>query len=130
MQSPMVEAPVFVLEGHDLGIFQSVEHAQNHLEPVDVKAGLNEGYDAQGRRLRITTDGRHTLIELAEDEPSDFSNLEQELRGHLIRLGEQGARDTTCDLRCLVQLAVGHTEQPFSWGRFLRSILSRGKTRS
>jgi hypothetical protein len=104
------QPPIFIVEGHDLGIYDDVEQAKTYPEPIDVKDGIYEGYDAHGRRLRIWTDGRHTFIELGEEEPSDFSSLETELRAHLIRLGEERAAEAGCDLPCLVELSGRHAE--------------------
>ncbi|MGH2682092.1 MAG: hypothetical protein ACRDIX_02540 [Actinomycetota bacterium] len=102
--------PIFILEGHDLGIFDDVERAQLQLEPIDVKDGIYEGYDAQGRRLRIWTDGKGTFIELEEEQPSDVSRFESELRADLIRLGEDRAAEADCDLPCLVEISGRHAE--------------------
>jgi len=109
MKESRPQTPIFVLEGHDLGIYGSVQHAEDHLEPIDVREGIYDGWDAWGRRLGITSDGKDTLIALAEEEPTDFSRLETELRAHLKRLGEDKALDSRCDLPCLVELARRHT---------------------
>lgn len=101
---------IFVVEGDDVGIFESVEHAQNHLEPVDVKDGIYEGYDGLGRLLRITTDGRDTFIELAQDEPSDITALETTLRTYLVHVGEKRAAQAGCNLPCLVEISGRHAE--------------------
>ncbi len=108
--SSLPEPPIFILEGHDAAIFESVEQAQSHLEPIDVKHGVNDAYDGQGRRLRISTDGRDIVIELAEEEPSDFSSLEAELRAHLVRRGEKVAAEAECHLPCLVDMSWRHAE--------------------
>jgi hypothetical protein len=102
------QPPIFILEGHDLGIFDDVEQAQAQLEPIDVKDGIYEGYDAHGRRLRIWTDGKRTFIELEEEQASDASSLESELRADLIRLGEDRAAEADCDLPCLVEISGRH----------------------
>jgi hypothetical protein len=104
------EPPIFILEGHDVGIFDSLGQAQNQLEPVDVEAGIYQGFDAHGRRLGISTDGTAIFIEIVELEPTDFSSLENELRAHLLRLGERDAGEADCDLPCLVEISERHAE--------------------
>jgi len=112
------EPPIFILEGHDVGIFDSLRQAQNQLEPVDVKAGIYQGYDAHGRRLGISTDGRDIFMEVMERAPTDFSSLENELRAYLLSLGENGAGEVGCDLPCLVEISPRHAE-------FSRSSIAR-----
>lgn len=115
--------PLFIVEGQDLGIFSSVEDAQDHLEPPDIAGGAYVGYDGRGRRLEIETDGRHTSISLAEFQPSSAEELEARLRHFLTYAGEDRAKNTDCDLPCLIGIAEDHVYRPRSPRRILRSLL-------
>jgi hypothetical protein len=48
-------APIFLVEGDDVIILDSLVDAQNFVEPQDVDVGV--AHDARGRRLQVTTDG-------------------------------------------------------------------------
>lgn len=100
------QEPLFVFEGQDLGVYATYLDAENHLEPRDVRAGIFDGYDALGRKLAITTDGRSTLVELKEDKPSEASLFEYRLRRALGAWGEERASASDCDLPCLLELAA------------------------
>jgi hypothetical protein len=104
------ELPIFIVEGHDVGIYESLEVAESDLEPIDVKAGVYAGYDAGGRRLKIETDGKLTFITLAELEQSGAIELEEVLREYLDAMGESSARDPACDLPGLVQDGREHSD--------------------
>ncbi len=100
---PVPSLPIFVVEGHDVGVYQSLDRAEGALEPIDVSAQIYTGYDALGRRLNIETDGKSTFIQLAEGQPSGATELEQVLREHLEALGDSSGKDPACDLPCLIR---------------------------
>lgn len=108
MKSLSPELPIFVVEGHDVGIYDSVDRAEAHLEPIDVAADVYTGYDALGRRLKIETDGKFTSITVAEAEATATRELEEALREYLNRMGELGATNPECDLPCLIEAAREH----------------------
>ena len=84
-----IDLPVFVGEGHDLSSFDVVMDAENHLEAIDVRAGIYKGFDAQGRRLRIEADKRDRIhIALAESTPTGAGELKEALEYLLRGLGE------------------------------------------
>jgi len=105
---------VFIIEGEDVGIYSVVEDAQAAMEPPDVEAKRYAAYDAQGRLLRIETDGHRTLISLAEDFLSTPDILEEKLSRYLSYRGEALAADPNCDLTCLVNAARSYAEAPFT----------------
>lgn len=98
--------PIFLIEGEDVGIFTSVQRAENHIEPADVDVG--EAFDARGQRLRVTTDGVRTFIDLAEKDASDLSYFERVLRQYLTAIGEKRADQQACDFNCLIEIARRH----------------------
>lgn len=118
--------PIFIVDGHDVGIFGSTADAELQLEAPDVSSGIFQGFDALGRSLRIETDGRTTTIRLHQvpTAPSDLGAFKQELRAHLERVGEARAEELDCDLPCLVNLARKHTHQLSTQG-FLRSLIQK-----
>jgi hypothetical protein len=60
------------------------------------------GYDAEGRLLRLETNGWRVAASLAEDEPTHALELEAALRKFLRATGESVADDPASDLNCLV----------------------------
>src|SRR5262249_4776397 len=56
--------PIFVVDRHgcDIEVFRSVEEAEGHLEPIDVRNREFEVYDAAGQELSVVTDGNRTRI--------------------------------------------------------------------
>lgn len=100
MDKPL--APIFIIDGLDVGIFASLADVLLHLEPIDVKNGGFVAYDAEGRLIRLTMDGSHISASLAEDQPNHAAELETSLREYLQAVNEPIANDPTCDLNCLV----------------------------
>jgi len=97
--------PVFILEGHDVGIFDTVAQAEVQLEAIDVRNGIYEGFDARGRRLNISPEGQRAAIRLAEEAPTDIASLERKLRDYLVHMGETQASGSGVELRELVELS-------------------------
>ncbi|HEV8044371.1 MAG TPA: hypothetical protein VGP38_04265, partial [Rubrobacter sp.] len=93
-----VAAPVVIVEGWDVSLFESVAEAESYLEPVDVSDGVYFGFGAEGRLSRIETDGVRVRIRTAEKEPIHVEELEDLLRGFLERVEKLVGSD--CDLRC------------------------------
>ncbi len=91
--------PIFVIDEEDVIVYESVEV---NLEPIDVKAGGLVAYDAEGRLLRLETDGWGVTVSLAEEKPTHALELEFALRKFLKSTHESVADDPACDLNCLV----------------------------
>jgi hypothetical protein len=102
-----VAAPVVIVEGWDVSLFESVAEAESYLEPVDVSDGVYFGFDAEGRLSRIETDGVRVRIRTAEKEPIHVEELEDLLRGFLERVEKLVGSD--CDLRCPVAACAVYT---------------------
>jgi hypothetical protein len=99
--------PIFLIDGRDVGIFATIERAERHLEPEYLDQ-REEGFDALGRRLRISTDGTRVEIHLAESRPSNTRHFEDVLRHYLEWVGEDAGGKGECDLPCLVEIAQRH----------------------
>lgn len=95
--------PIFLVEDLDVGIFISLEDAELQLEPFVVQQGRDVAYDAQGRPLRLETDGSRVRISLVHDEPTHAGDLTAILRQYLKEKNEPLADDPTCDLSSLVE---------------------------
>ena len=67
-----------VFEGLDLGIFHSVDSAENSLEPWWVEEELGNAYDGDGQRLRISV--KNSRVCIAKYEVATESNIELKLK--------------------------------------------------
>jgi hypothetical protein len=75
-----MKLPIIIDESGDILVFDSLESAERHLEPIDILNGEFVGYDAEGRLLNIVPNGFIAKISLAELEPTHADNLEKVLR--------------------------------------------------
>jgi hypothetical protein len=98
-------SPFFVFDGNDLVVLATLKGIQLELEAIDVKHGIYDAFDAQGRRLRLETDGKNIKISLGEEGAVHANELETRLRKYLIAMKEERASDLTCDLNCLVEIS-------------------------
>ncbi len=109
-----ITLPIFVVEGNDVMIFPSIEDIQIQLEPIHIKDNIHISYDAEGRLLKLVTDGRDINILPAEEDPSHAAELEGLLRNYLIAINEPMAKEITCDLSCLVNLSKKYVSKVYS----------------
>lgn len=79
----MIALPIFIAEGWDLKLYESLRDAVLDLEPVDVEDGIYTGYDSQGRLLKIETRDSAVVLSAAEPSPTHQKQLEELLRGSL-----------------------------------------------
>src|SRR5215510_8023151 len=82
--------PIFIVDGLDVGVFESLDDAVLQLEAVDVENGEYSSYDAEGRSLRLMTHGDRVLAQLDEREPSHADELSAVLRDFLKAAGIDG----------------------------------------
>ncbi len=75
----MIKPPIFIRDGGDLSIFETIADVTSYIEPVDVLNNVYVGYDSQGRLLTLkarSDRNYHPIeIELAETEPSHQAEL-------------------------------------------------------
>jgi hypothetical protein len=95
--------PIFVAEGLDIRIFQSIEDAERSLEPWWVEENLGKVYDAQGRLLRLQTGDKRVRILSWEAEPAHAGELKALLREFLKATNNSERFAQHCDLPCLVE---------------------------
>jgi len=98
-------APIFIIDGLDVGVFASLDEALLQLESIDVKTGEYSSYDAEGRRIQLTVDGDKVIGHLAAPTSTHAHELSAALREFLKAMGESNAEDADCDLQCLVELS-------------------------
>ncbi|NJN13092.1 MAG: hypothetical protein HC815_36295 [Richelia sp. RM1_1_1] len=82
-----MKVPIIVYDDGDVLIFESVDLAENYLEPFDIH--LYKAYDSEGHLLHLTPDGNIVSIELAETEPNHTNNLRQVIFEFLLKVGIQ-----------------------------------------
>jgi hypothetical protein len=97
--------PIFVIEGMDIAMYNSLDQIQKQLESVDVKNQIYSTYDYEGRLLKLDTDGKQINVIFVEEDPRHARDLEEKLRRTLRFLKEPRADDETCDLQCLVKVS-------------------------
>jgi hypothetical protein len=100
---PLPTPPIFVIEGRDVTIFESLEDAQLQVEPIDVLEGVYVAYDAEGRILRMVVEGDQVKVRLGEDEPTHAEELSRILKDYLKELGELTNEESTHELSRLVE---------------------------
>ena len=83
----MMALPIFIAEGWDLKLYDSIRDAELDLEPIDVESGIYAGYDAEGRLLKIETRDSAVVLSAAEASPAHQGQLEELLRGALRMTG-------------------------------------------
>lgn len=45
--------PIIVIDGNDIEVFKNAQEAELYLEPIDVRNGVYECYDANGKKLSV-----------------------------------------------------------------------------
>jgi hypothetical protein len=101
-----MKPPIFVYEPRDLDVFDSVEAAEQYLEPIDVQHNRFVAYDSESRLLALSVMTKptrpnifdillyrpsvieHVVIKEAESEPSHQDQLRQILAAYLSIFGE------------------------------------------
>lgn len=86
-------------------VCSTLEDAEVALEPIDVRAGIYRGFDAAGRYLNITTDGKGVSITLGEETPSHARELTELIRSFMVACGAVDAVYRARDLTDLVEAA-------------------------
>ena len=98
-----MKLPIIIAEGWDVILYDKIQDAELDLEPIDVKDGIYKGYDAEGRLLRISTDGKKVRIFAVEDEHTHAKELEDFLRECLEKVSEKAVADQSPDLASLLK---------------------------
>ena len=100
----MPKSPIFIINkpGIDIGVFSSIEDAQQQLEPIDVQNDEYVCYDADGVHLGMHLEGNRVIITPAEDNPKHAKELEAAIRAYLNAICDPIASEPTIDLANLV----------------------------
>ena len=104
-----IELPIFIVEGNDVGIYKTLEKAINHLEPIDVKNKIYDGYDASGRKLKIDVLNNRIVVTLAEEKPTHAKVLETILRNYLRSMDALSNDEKSSDLKALVNKCIKYS---------------------
>lgn len=98
-----IQTPIIIAEGWDVYLYNSIADAEGYMEPIDVEDAIYKGYDAEGKLLTISTDGKKVFISAAEDGPKHARELEDFLRECLARVKEKAAAEQSPDLPSLLK---------------------------
>jgi hypothetical protein len=108
--SLLINPPLFVIEGNDVGPFSSEEALTLKLEPPDVREGDFAVFDSRGRRVALgveTGKVESVVVSSIEPEPAHDGELRSGLINGLVEaFGESTGRLEQLPLRQLVDLAV------------------------
>jgi hypothetical protein len=78
-----MQTPIIANNRGDVSVFATAGDATSYAEPIDIRNGEYEVYDASGRHLAFQVIGnRATLISL-EDQPTKQAVLAELLRKHI-----------------------------------------------
>jgi hypothetical protein len=102
--------PIVINEHGDVTLFATVRHAEQYLEPIDVKNNEYVGYDALGRKLCFSTTHRHVTITLADDPTIYHGELEDLLRTFLGAVRHPAATNPALTLAELLQQCQPYTQ--------------------
>jgi len=108
-----VEPPIFLIEGRDLAVFESVGDAERHLEAPYLDNSSFDALDSRGRRLSVDAVGAKVVFSLDDTVPPDPDKLERAIRDYLSAIGDERATEAGCDLPCLIRLSARHTTKGF-----------------
>lgn len=108
-----MKTPLFIDNNGDILVFESVQDAENWIEPIDVRNGEYEAFDAEGCLLRLTLEkepgfwkfARETVkISSAENEPSHADELRKRLL-RFLKVANDRPIDDNASLSQLVNTA-------------------------
>lgn len=105
----IVTPPIFIVDGLDVGIFESLRDVELHLEPIGANNQTREIYDAEGRLIRVDVKGNRVTAVVEEANPTHARELEAALRAFLGEMNEPLASDPECDLTCLIRACAKYT---------------------
>lgn len=103
-----IELPIFIVEGHDVAVFQTLEKAEGHIESIDVKNNIYDGYDSSGQRLKFDVHKNNIVIGLDEEIPCDAKVLEKILRDYLKSIDASYCDDKIHNLNDVIDECVKH----------------------
>jgi hypothetical protein len=108
-----MKAPIILDEHGDVMVFETVDHAQRAVEPIDVANGEYVAYDSAGRLLavEVSPSDQQIVIREAESEAKHSEKLRTTLMRFLLRAGvtDDIAGLTTDKLIALLVSRFGYT---------------------
>lgn len=105
-----MKLPIYVYEPRDLSVFSTQDDAERAIEAADVKNGIYQPFDAEGRLLTasVYTDSRG--IDMCRISDGNDSTAPEELRMIIIDMLEYSGSDRQhlehCNLDVLVQASL------------------------
>lgn len=95
-----------MFDGQDLMISTSYKRLQSNIEPIDVRAGIPDVFDSDGRRVTLETKWSRIYATVDSQQPAASEEFSGKLRDYLRAVRDSAADDPRCDLPCLMQAAM------------------------
>jgi hypothetical protein len=126
----VITTPIFLSDGGDLLIFESVDDARGYIEAVDVVDGVYVAYDSQGRLLKLgisaSLSKQVVEIDIAEVEPTHQETLRNVLMEFLKAAHRSESLLAQDSLEELVIKSLPYKiSYPASFWKWLQSLIRR-----
>src|SRR5690348_8621436 len=115
-----MRTPIFLNESRipgqlgDLRMFDDADALRGYVEPIDVENGEYTAFDAEGRLLSLSSDGKTISVQEGEAEPTHAADLARLLREMLATSrypdGREAALPAWCEAAPLDQLVARSLE--------------------
>ena len=90
-------APFVLVEGRDVSLLPSLEALTSHVEAQDVRDGLYEAFDSEGRQVRLEAPSDLSAVTAEQGDPAG-DRLRVLLIDHLVAIGTEPLGITKFDL--------------------------------
>jgi hypothetical protein len=97
-----LEPPIFVVEGLDISVHDTVESAERSLEPWWVNEECGSVFDASGRLIQLKAGKHRVRIESWEEVPAHADELRSFLSDYLKLKGHPREQSANAELSDLV----------------------------
>lgn len=98
--------PIFMFDGIDLMVSASHQRLQGDIEPVDVRSGIADVFDSDGRRVTLEETGSRIYANVDPEEPAASEEFSEKLRDYLRAVNDPVADNPACNLPCLVEASL------------------------
>jgi hypothetical protein len=98
--------PIFLFDGLDLMVSSSNQSLQGDIEPTDVRAGMTNVFDSDGRRVMLETKWSRIYAQVDLQETPASEEFREKLRDFLRAVNDPIIENPECDLASLMAAAV------------------------
>jgi hypothetical protein len=92
-----VIAPFVLVEGRDVSLHPSLEALTSHVEAQDVRDGVYEAFDSEGRQVRLAAPSDLSAVTAEQGDPAG-DRLRVLLIDHVVAIGTEPLGITKSDL--------------------------------